>query len=236
MDPNHKLWNQQQQELRQALEHPQYYGRAINLFLDHHAMVHSARMSQTGLWSYEDEILEGLTNVDIRRIPPNEEHSIAWILWHLARIEDVTMNILVAGSPQIFCNEGWLSKLGFISRETGNALDKTGIVLLSTVINIDALRAYRISVGCRTREIVKNLLPVDIIQKVDPARLEKVFAEGAVLESTRWLIEYWGKKTIAELLLMPPTRHNFVHLNEAMRLKKLSRMLMPVESNPLAVN
>ena len=220
MDPNHKFWNEQQQALQRALEHPQDYQKAIALFLDHHAMMHSARMSQTRLWSYADEILEGLSEADIRRIPENEEHSIAWVLWHLARIEDVTMNILVAGSSQVFFADNWFTKMEFKSNETGNALDKAGIALLGTVINIDALRTYRNSVGRRTQEIVKQLRQDEFKQKVNPARLEKVMAEGDVVESTHWLVDYWGKKTIAGLLLMPPTRHNFVHLNEAARLKK----------------
>ena len=43
--------------------------------------------------------------------------------------------------------------------------------------------------------------------------------EGAVVEGARGLLDYWGGLTIAGLLLMPPTRHNFVHLNEAWMLK-----------------
>jgi hypothetical protein len=34
------------------------------------------------------------------------------------------------------------------------------------------------------------------------------------------VLEYWGKRTIAGLLLMPPTRHCFLHLNEAMRIRQ----------------
>ena len=45
-------------------------------------------------------------------------------------------------------------------------------------------------------------------------------AEGAVLEVASDLIDYWAKRTIAGLLLMPATRHNLVHLNEALRLKQ----------------
>jgi hypothetical protein len=223
MDPNRKFWNQQQQTLQRALTLPEDHQKAIGLFLDHHAMVHSAKMAQTGLWSFEDEVLEGLTEADIRSIPENEEHSIAWILWHLARIEDVTMNMLVAGSPQVFYAENWLMKMEFTSRETGNALDRAGIAMLSTVINIDALRAYRIAVGRRTREIVKKLQPGEFKRKVDPARIVQVIENGAVVDSTRWLTDYWSKKTFAGLLLMPPTRHNFVHLNEAARLTQKLR-------------
>ena len=33
-------------------------------------------------------------------------------------------------------------------------------------------------------------------------------------------MDYWGGKTFAGQLLMPATRHNFVHLNKAMRVKQ----------------
>ena len=65
------------------------------------------------------------------------------------------------------------------------------------------------------------LLPVTKLkQKVDPARLERVLAEGAVVDEARGVLDYWGGLTYAGLLLMPPTRHNFIHLNEALRVKK----------------
>ena len=220
MDPNRKIWNEQQKELQQALVHMIDLQKTIDLFMRHHAMVHSARMAETGEWSFEDEILNGLEEVALRRIPPKEDHSIAWILWHLARIEDVTMNLLVAGSSQVLSMGNWPTRLGTLSRDTGNAMDKADIVLLSDSINITELLGYRIAVGCRTRQIVKNLQPDDFAQQVDPKRLEKVRFEGAIQESTLWLVDYWGKKTIVGLLLMPPTRHNFVHLNEAARIKR----------------
>lgn len=35
------------------------------------------------------------------------------------------------------------------------------------------------------------------------------------LLQARFVTDYWSRRTIAGLLLMPATRHNFVHLNEA---------------------
>lgn len=42
---------------------------------------------------------------------------------------------------------------------------------------------------------------------------------GAVTPEALEIVTYWSKRTIAGLLLMPPTRHNFLHLNEAFRIK-----------------
>jgi hypothetical protein len=44
--------------------------------------------------------------------------------------------------------------------------------------------------------------------------------EGAVVEDAKGLIDYWSKRKISGLLLMPPTRHCFIHLNEALKIKK----------------
>ena len=219
MDPHRKHWNDQQKKLQAALSHPGDGSAAIKLFLEQHAMVNTSEISHSGLWSFEDEVMEGLAEADMRRITPKDEHSIAWILWHLARCEDVTMNILVAGTPQLFEAKGWAKKLKVSIRETGNSLDEAGIAALSTAVDLPALRAYRLAVARRTDEIAKQLQPGDYKQKADPARLEKITAEGAIEPAAHWLIEYWGGRTIAGLLLMPPTRHNFVHLNEIAKLR-----------------
>ena len=111
MDPHRKHWNQQQQKLQRALVRPADHASAIDLFLSQHAMVHSARLARTGLWSFDDEVWQDLDDADARRIPRHGEHSIAWIYWHMARIEDVTMNVLVAGRPQLALREGWLERI-----------------------------------------------------------------------------------------------------------------------------
>lgn len=223
MDLNRKYWNQQQKALQKALSHSGDHRKAIDLFLSQHAMVHSAEMAQSGSWSFEEEIWQDTDEVIIRRIPKNSEHSIAWIFWHIARIEDVTMNLLVAGYPQLLNEGNWLERMKVKICETGNGLDAQGIAALSASMDIDMLRDYRKAVGRRTREIVQRLQPDEMNQKVSPSRLKQVMDEGALAETMRGLIDYWGNLKIAGLLLMPPTRHNFIHLNEALRLKHKRR-------------
>jgi hypothetical protein len=97
-------------------------------------------------------------------------------------------------------------------------MDDTGVATLSSQVDIDALRAYRQSVGCRTREIVRK--PGEFKQKPEASRLQKIMDEGALLPEAIGILNYWSKRTVAGLLLMPPTRHNFLHLNEALRIKR----------------
>jgi hypothetical protein len=88
---------------------------------------------------------------------------------------------------------------------------------------MEALWAYRMAVGRRTREIVLQLQPEDFKQKVDPERIQHIWDQKAMLENAEGIVTYWSRRTIAELLLMPPTRHNAVHLNEARRVKQRKR-------------
>jgi hypothetical protein len=224
MDAHRKHWNEQQRILQQALHHPADYPKAIDLFLSQHAMLHAAEMSGSGLWSFEDEIWQGLSEADARSIPPNMEHSIAWVMWHIARIEDITMNLLVAGSPQVLHQDHWLERLCAPIQHSGNAMDEQSIVKLSKAVNLATLCAYRAAVGRRTRDIVQALQAKELKQKVEASRIQRVRDEGAVVEAASEIVDYWGKRTVAGLLLMPATRHNVLHLNEAERIKQKNRL------------
>ena len=153
MDTQRKTWNKRQTEFREMLlsfEHPR---DALKMFMEQHAMVHSAGMTQTGGPSFEDEVLNDMTGEQMRRIPQGSEHSVAWLIWHMARIEDVAMNLLVAGEPQIFSRDKWFERLSTGYRNTGNAMEEADVASLSATVDLAELRAYRRTVGRRTREI-----------------------------------------------------------------------------------
>lgn len=222
-NPNREHWNDQQQALRQALANPLEYQRAIELFLDQHAMLHAADMSGSGLWSFADEAYGGLGEKTMRCVPRGGEHSIAWVIWHITRIEDVTMNLLVTGSPQLFHQGNWKGSLKVSIENTGNAMSTEAVAELSAAVDVQALCSYRAAVGQRTREIVQQIRPEKLRQKVDPSRIQRVRSEGAVVEEANEILDYWSGLTISGLLLMPPTRHNFLHLNEILRIKSKCR-------------
>jgi len=223
LEANRKLLYKQQSELRETMMSFKKHDTAMAFFYRQHAQLHSAKMSNTNLWSFADAVLNDLTEAQIRQIPKNNNHSIAWCLWHIARIEDATMNLLVAGKPQLFNQENWLSPLKVQMCNTGNEVGDDQIAQLSAVIDVDALRAYRIAVGQRTRQIVSELKAEQLKEKVKPERIQTLLAEGVLVEDAKGLSNYWGNRTLAGLLLMPATRHNMSHLNEALRLRKKVR-------------
>lgn len=213
-------WSERLKKLRAILGKPDQHQQAIDLFMQQHAVLHTAQISQPETWSYADEVMNGLSETQIRQIPEGDEHSVAWLLWHLARIEDVALNVLVAGSPQVWNAGDWEGQLRAPIHNTGNAMTAEEVSQLSTAISIKALLNYRLAVGRRTREIVQRLQPEELKQKVDPARIKQILDDGAVVEAASSITDYWSRRTVAGLLLMPATRHNLVHLNEIEKLKK----------------
>ncbi len=219
-----KELNPRQQALRQALTAEVDEKLAVARFLELHGILHARQVAPEAPWSYEDLLLDGLGEASFRMIPDGEAHSLAWILWHLSRIEDLTMNLLVAGKDQVFETGGWLGRTNSPIKHTGNGTGIEVAQALSAALDIPALRAYRHAVGRATREIVQNLKKADFSRKVDPQDLQRVVDEGAVIEAGCGVVDYWGRRDVAGLLLMPPTRHTIVHWNEARRLiKKLKK-------------
>jgi hypothetical protein len=216
-----KVCLRQQTELRRLMTSPGKFDEAIRLFMVQHAMLHSERVAQTGSWSFEDEVLNDISESQMRKIPSGCDHSIAWLIWHLARCEDITMNILVAGRPQVLVQGDWNHQLKISVVDTGNAMDKAELTDFSNCVSIEMLRSYRSAVGGRTREIVAQLQPNDLKRKVDSIRIQAVINQGAVLEEARGIVNYWSKRDVAGLLLMPATRHNLVHLTEAFKLRRM---------------
>ena len=218
-----KQCHNQQTELRRIIASSDLHDEAMQLFFRQHAMLHAMEIVGTEPWSFEDEVLGGMTDAEIRQIPPKEEHSVAWILWHIARCEDITMNLLVAGGPQVLNQEDWLRRTNAPIRHTGNAMDQKDVDEFSDAVDVQALRGYRKAVGRRTRQIVKELGPEDLKRKVELSRIQNIWKEDAVLPAAVDIVDYWSKRDVAGLLLMPATRHNLTHLNEALDIKKRSQ-------------
>jgi hypothetical protein len=180
-------------------------------------------MSKLDIWSYADVIFSDLEEEEFRLIPGNAEHSLIWILWHIARIEDITMNILVAEKDQIYLEERWKEHIDSPIDYTGNQITPEDLKMLTNSVNPVDLFECRDAVGRGTQNIVKAISEKRLAENVSQRGLDRIVTEGAVLSESVELLDYWGKKKIYQLLLMPPTRHLMVHLNEAYNLIKKIR-------------
>jgi hypothetical protein len=181
VEAKRQYWSDQQQCVRRLLLHSDRHTDAIQAFFEQHAMLHTAALVSGDRWSFQDEISMDLTDAQLRHIPSGSLHSIAWLLWHIARTEDVTINVLLANTNQLLFAQHWFERFAIPARDIGTAMSAATITAVSDQIDLAAVRAYRLAVGQRTREIVQQVTARELRQPVEPERIERVKAEGALV-------------------------------------------------------
>ena len=222
METHRKAWNTQHALIRRILMKEKNYRKALPLLLEHHAAVHSGKLG--GRWSYQDEVLGVLAESQMRIIPKGGQ-SVIWKIWHITRIEDLTINLLLAGAKHSLLNGKWLERLGTGYVDVGNGMPEADAARISRMMNVKALLAYRLAVGRRTRSILRKLKSETLCEKPAPERLQRIVDEKGVRENAAWLLTFWGGNPYANILLMPATRHPFVHLNEISRMTPFLRKI-----------
>ena len=160
IETQRKVLNKAQTRLRELMTDKEHPEQASEPFLNHHAMLHSAKMADAGLWSFENAILDDMDEARIRRIPHGSKSSITWCFWHIARIEDVAMNRLVADQAQIFLQNNWQKRMQTSFVDTGNAMSAEEMVQLSEEMDIAALRAYPEHGGGGAKAVAQLVLNV----------------------------------------------------------------------------
>lgn len=214
-------WNPKQNRLREIIREPKCFDEAMSLCFELHAFVHQSSISNNTNGTLADEVYENLREIDYCHMPTAKDVTIAWNLWHITRIEDITMNLLVGDGKQVL-DDTWLDSLGTKTTDTGNAMTDDEIIVLSKELKKAELLDYRCAVAMRSRDILSSLQPEDMRRKFSKERVEQIVIQGCLIEHPQsiWLKDFWGKKDVAGILLLPLTRHQAGHLNDCLKLKK----------------
>ena len=112
-----------------------------DLFLAQHSAVHTAAVGGNKV-SAAERVLNGLSDEQMRVRPREDLNSIAWLVWHIARAEDIFLNPVLAGRDQVF-DDAWMKRLGVTRKDFGIGMKSPEVSELTRAINLDALREYR---------------------------------------------------------------------------------------------
>src|SRR4029453_16834021 len=132
---------------------------ARDLFLDQHAAVQSAAVGGNKM-SAAERTFAGLSDEQMRVRAREDLNSLAWLMFHIAGAEDIMVNQVLSGRPQLF-EDGWAKRLGITRRDFGIGMTSAEVTELTRHIDVGALREYRDAVGRRTRDIVSGFRPQD---------------------------------------------------------------------------
>jgi len=180
----------------------------VTFFCLQHGRVHSSKVSSA--LSIADQVFSGLTDQQMRARPAKGLNSLVWLLWHMARVEDVGVNLIVTAGRQVL-DEGWSSRLGIVRTDVGNGMAENELTEFATTADVAAFRAYRDAVGRRTR---------DIVQALEPARWTEVVSPADAARAPDWFKVFVGQPRALELGTSAIT-HNAIHLGEAATIRSL---------------
>ncbi|MCC3282913.1 MULTISPECIES: mycothiol transferase [Arthrobacter] len=114
-----------------------------------------------------NRVLTGLDADQLNHRPYPDGNSIAWLIWHLARVEDAQVSD-VAGHQQVWTAEGWADRVGLplAVEDTGYGHTSEEVARVR-VQSGEVLQGYYDAVSARTIAFVSGLGPSDLDRVVD---------------------------------------------------------------------
>jgi hypothetical protein len=98
--------------------------------------------------------------------PDDDANTVAWLLWHLARVQDDHVSEL-AGLEQVWTSRGWVERFGlpFDTGATGYGHDREEVG--AVVVEASLLDGYQAEVHQQTLDYVRSLPVADLDKVID---------------------------------------------------------------------
>ena len=111
-------------------------------------------------------VVGGLDTDDLAWRPDPDANSIAWLIWHLTRIEDDHVSE-VAGTEQVFTSDGWYERFGLPFPADAHGYGHSSAEVAAVKVPSDLLAGYHDAVAEAVLAYVGTLTPGDLDRVVD---------------------------------------------------------------------
>jgi len=107
---------------------------------------------------YLTKALDGLTQEEAAWSPGPECNSIAFIFWHIIRVEDLVVNNMIQSENELYEADGWREKLGTPAKESGGRYTMEQLQAWP-VPKLEVLQGYATSVRQKTLAFLNSSPP-----------------------------------------------------------------------------
>jgi len=161
----------------------------------------------------EREVIARLDHAQMRTRTPEGGNSVAWLVWHVSRCEDVAVNAIVRGEPQVLASPEWRARLAAESEQIGAGMSDDEVTGLSTAIDLGALLDYREAVRDATSRWIDTIAPAALDEVPDlDARLA---AAGRLWpEAGAWVRDMWQPWPASLFLNWVAIGHTLMRIGE----------------------
>ncbi len=105
---------------------------------------------------YVADAIKKLSPDELAWRPKPHSNSIAFLIWHLARVEDLWINRILQGGKDLYESEGWYNKFGTPAQDTGAFYDEAKLKSWP-VPKLELLKQYAAVVRRSTITYLKTL-------------------------------------------------------------------------------
>jgi uncharacterized damage-inducible protein DinB len=112
------------------------------------------------------DVVDGLDDKTLSTRPDGKGNSIAWLIWHLTRIQDDHLAD-AGGYEQVYTAEGWHERLGLPFDPADTGYGHTAQDVAAVVVPAEQLAGYYDAVHARSVEYLKGLSDEDLDRIVD---------------------------------------------------------------------
>lgn len=128
----------------------------------------------------DELILTAQSDDQLRHAPYENQHSLAWLIWHSTRWEDLAVTMLEQDTAQIFEQKGWFTRLEIERRDVGMLMNAEECHAFNYRINLPALYMYRADVEQRTRLVIETSRGKDLEELVEEEHFRRVLDTGVI--------------------------------------------------------
>ena len=128
-----------------------------------------AGLLSDSLGRVRDGVREVVSGLDVDQLswrPDEDSNSIAWLVWHLTRIEDDHIAD-VAGIDQVWTSQGWYERFGLPFPPGAHGYGHTSVEVGQVTVPADLLAGYHDDVAAMALDQVALLTPSDLDRIVD---------------------------------------------------------------------
>lgn len=108
---------------------------------------------------------DGLSDEQLHFVPEGQSHSIAWCMWHGARIEDLFFQQIFQGQRAEWETGGWAAKTGLPEKGFGTG-QPTEEAKQVRITSLEAFRDYQARVAELAKSYVAGLSDADLGREV----------------------------------------------------------------------
>jgi hypothetical protein len=161
--------------------------------------------------AYDFDIAAAVPRDKLTARPDGADNSIAWIVWHLARMEDVAINAVVRGGQQVLETDGWGARMSVADMRTGTGFAPSDVRGIEQILDVDGLDGYWTAVRRATISWLETAPSLDEV----PDATSRLAAIPAIVPSEGgWIHEEWMGKPARYFVRTVVIAHGYLHLGE----------------------